>query len=401
MINEDDKNLDEFQDDNFYDDDDYVNSEIPAVADKGKKGSPLVVVGILAVAIIIIVMIMSGDDEATKVEEDEESGTKKKAAPVNIEKGNIPNISDISSTPGSQAGHTQAPPPPPPPPPPPRDENTGILGDSQLGGSGRSGGPGGRNNVMDERIKSNIMLTGAGKGGAVGSTSASGIANVGETNALQTEATIAGNPKLMIFQGKVIDAVLETAINTDLPGGLRAVVSRDVYAHQGRKVLIPKGSRLLGVYNNVVSRGQYRVYITWTRVILPNGVDVNIESPAIDQLGRSGVEGHLNNKLFDLYTNAILQSAITISIAAIAGDGEVETTTSTTTGDDTGNSGSVVDLATLEAVRDFSDTIKTTIDQFSNVAPTITIDQGVKVKVFVARDIIFDKSLVSNTRVIQ
>jgi type IV secretory pathway VirB10-like protein len=40
-----------------------------------------------------------------------------------------------------------------------------------------------------------------------------------------------------------IDAVLETAINSDLQGMLHAVVSSDVYAETGNAVLIPKGSK--------------------------------------------------------------------------------------------------------------------------------------------------------------
>jgi len=54
------------------------------------------------------------------------------------------------------------------------------------------------------------------------------------------------NVSTMVGQGAVIPAVLETALNSDLPGFARAVVSRDVWSLDGQQVLIPRGSRLIG-----------------------------------------------------------------------------------------------------------------------------------------------------------
>jgi len=57
------------------------------------------------------------------------------------------------------------------------------------------------------------------------------------------------------LQGKMIDAQLETAINTDLPGQIRAIVSSPLYAEQGRDALVEPGSRLNGVYNTAIRKG--------------------------------------------------------------------------------------------------------------------------------------------------
>jgi len=62
----------------------------------------------------------------------------------------------------------------------------------------------------------------------------------------QQLATRVGNLNYIVGEGKMIDAVLETAVNTDLKGKIRAIVSRDVYAESGNRVLVPKGSRLIG-----------------------------------------------------------------------------------------------------------------------------------------------------------
>jgi len=47
---------------------------------------------------------------------------------------------------------------------------------------------------------------------------------------------------------------LETAINTDLPGQIRAIVSSPLYAEQGATRWLSRGSRLNGVYNTASAR---------------------------------------------------------------------------------------------------------------------------------------------------
>ena len=63
--------------------------------------------------------------------------------------------------------------------------------------------------------------------------------------------------------------MLETAIDTDLPGYVRAVVSRDVKSFDGAHVLIPRSTRLIGQYKSGLATGQTRAYIIWTRLIRP------------------------------------------------------------------------------------------------------------------------------------
>jgi type IV secretion system protein VirB10 len=60
--------------------------------------------------------------------------------------------------------------------------------------------------------------------------------------------------------GTVIPGVLLTGINSDLPGNVIAQVSENVWdTAAGKHVLIPKGTRILGVYDSRVSFGQRRV----------------------------------------------------------------------------------------------------------------------------------------------
>jgi len=154
------------------------------------------------------------------------------------------------------------------------------------------------------------------------------------TKAEKERATKLSNLGSTIAQGKIIDAVMETAINTDLPGPLRAIVSRDIYAESGRDIMVPKGSRLIGTYNSTVQRGQVRVLIVWTRLIRPDGLDVEIDSPGVDALGRAGVQGIADNKFTEIFSGALLTSIVSIGVGlgADAIDDNQSTTTTGTNG---------------------------------------------------------------------
>lgn len=137
------------------------------------------------------------------------------------------------------------------------------------------------------------------------------------TSAQSSKATKAGKLGLMIIQGKVIDAILETAISSDLQGMLRAVVSRDVYAETGDTILIPKGSRLIGGYSFDSNVAKARVNINWNRIILPHGIDVAIASSGTDELGRAGIAGIVANKIASALFSSVALAGASIGSAVI------------------------------------------------------------------------------------
>ena len=211
-------------------------------------------------------------------------------------------------------------------------------------------------------------------------------------------ATQVSNLDHTIIQGKMIDAVLETAINTDLPGTLRAVVSRDVYAEAGRDVMIPKGSRLIGRYNTGIARGQERIFIIWTRMIRPDGVDIALNSEATDPLGRAGVAGYVDNKYFETFTTALLTSLIAVGAGIIA-DSNIDQDIATTVNTDgsttqTGGAGASAVSNTFNSLGNISRSI---VQQSLDARPTITVDQGTRINVFVNHDLVFPPSFGNRT----
>ena len=191
-----------------------------------------------------------------------------------------------------------------------------------------------------------------------------------------THARELGDRNFMIAQGKLIDAVLETSINSDHPGLLRALVSHDIYGDTGREVLLPRGSRLVGEYDSAVAKGQNRVFVLWQRAIRPDGIDIQLGSAGTDAIGGTGIEGRVNYHFWAMFGAATLLSVIG-GAASTVGVNPMDQNNS---------------LAQLRenVTNGFNSAGNTVLGQFAGIKPTITVRQGAKIKVFVARDLYFD-----------
>ncbi|MGZ2260092.1 TrbI/VirB10 family protein [Roseobacter sp. A03A-229] len=186
------------------------------------------------------------------------------------------------------------------------------------------------------------------------------------------EAARMEQPERTLAQGSVIQAALQTAINSDLPGNVVAVVAEPVYAFSGDAVLIPRGSRLFGQYRSGVEVNQKRILILWTRVLTPDGTSMQIASVGGDQLGRSGLTGLVDTKFDERFGGAALISIIGAAPAVAANSTEGEVT-----------------REVLEEVgNDLEDATSSVIADQVSISPTIYVDQGATVTVLVDRDIV-------------
>ena len=184
-----------------------------------------------------------------------------------------------------------------------------------------------------------------------------------------------GNLECLALQGKLIDAQLETAINTDLPGQIRAVVSTPLFAEQGREPLVAPGSRLNGVYNSAIRKGQVRVFAVWNRLIRPDGVEITLDSAVADALGRAGLAGETDNHFAQIFG----MSALLSIIGAGAGSAGVSE-------DARYNSANAY---RQEIQQSFARTADRVLEPYANIPPTISVPQGERIKVFLNRDLDF------------
>ncbi len=268
---------------------------------------------------------------------------------------------------------------PPPPPPPPIQTPTVAPAPTAAASAGRAPVL-----VVDLATSAASAPTGAaataaGKpadaahpAGANGMNADEQFATRVETSAEpeRARATMLRNQGAVVPQGTMIPAVLETALNSDLPGYARAVVSRDVRSFDGSTVLIPRGSRVIGEYRSAVALGQSRAFVIWTRVLRPDGGSIEIGSGGGDPLGRAGLAGAVDRHFFERFGGAVLLTVLNAGATALAGN----------------NSTTVVVGSSSEATG-----LASTVSAFAPgaIPPTIKVAQGTPLRIFVARDLDF------------
>ena len=180
--------------------------------------------------------------------------------------------------------------------------------------------------------------------------------------------------RYVVQAGAVIPAALITGIRSDLPGQVTAQVTEHVYdSPTGQYLLIPQGSKLIGVYDSQVSFGQDRVLLVWTRLIMPNGRSIVLErQPGADTQGFAGLEDEVDHHWRRLFTAAALSTLLGVGaqLGAATNDSAILTALRRGSTDSLNQAGQQVVRRNL------------------NIQPTITIRPGFPVRIIVNRDLV-------------
>jgi type IV secretion system protein VirB10 len=202
----------------------------------------------------------------------------------------------------------------------------------------------------------------------------------------ESTAKLLANPDALLVRGTYIRCILETRIITDIPGFTSCIVTEPVYSINGRRLLLPRGSKLLGKYDSSgIGRG--RVGVIWDRVVTPNGYDITMSSPGTDQLGGAGHPGQ-----YDAHWPSRIATAMLISMISDLFKYE---------GEKQGPKGTVITPSgtayetpyqsnTARTVQSMADQA---ISESANRKPTVTINQGTQLNVYVAQDVDFSNVL--------
>lgn len=206
----------------------------------------------------------------------------------------------------------------------------------------------------------------------------------GSANRLGQESTGKGGAGTMIpsppgspwtlSAGSVIPASLLTGLNSDLPGLVVAQVTQNVRdSATGRIVLIPQGARLIGDYDSNVAFGQKRAFLTWKRLVLPDGSSVDLgDMPATDAAGYSGLEDKVDFHEWRLLKGVLLSSLLGV-------------------GSEVGYGGDDRDL--VRALRESAQSNGTRsgdaiVSRNLGVQPTLTVRPGWPVRALLHRDLV-------------
>ena len=189
------------------------------------------------------------------------------------------------------------------------------------------------------------------------------------------EAGTAGrihNRYLTLAKGTFINCILETKVDTTVPGMTSCRIPENIYSMDGRTVLVEAGSRMFGEYRGALAQGQDRVFVLWTQIHTPYGVVVDLDSPGADPLGGAGHTGEVDFHWWRRFGNALLFSLIddSFNFATMKASERSDGVSYYTTSQDS-----------------MSELIKEAMKQTGQIPPTIRINQGSRIGIFTARNI--------------
>lgn len=188
------------------------------------------------------------------------------------------------------------------------------------------------------------------------------------------KASFLPNLSLLLKRGAMIPCGQFTDIVSTHPGMVSCHVSEDVYSADGKTLLLERGSEATGEQRKAMLEGQGSIFVVWTRIDTPSGVTVDLDSPATNALGATGIDADVDTHFWLRFRGALMLSVIgdvgqALSNLAQGGNGNRIQFSNTTS----------------QSQQLAADTLKNTI----NIPPTATSRHGSMVNIFVARDVDF------------
>ena len=282
--------------------------------------------------------------------------------------------------------------PPSPPTPEDRKMASGVLLDS-TGAKPKADAQLSEKEQQQREVQARMAAAGASSGGGQGFAGGSGQTPApggqggadGLSARLQPtvlQARSAGklpNLDYLLKRGTTIPCALKTGIDTTLPGFVICKVLNNVYSANGKVLLVERGADVFGEQQSQLKQGQERTFVVWTRIDNPNGVFANIDSPATDQMGYSGIPGYVDTHFWQRFGGAIMLSLIKDFSQASSQRVASSSNTGATAAQPYNNTNQATQDMAAEALRNSI-----------NIPPTLVVLPATVVNVMVARDVSFE-----------
>lgn len=181
---------------------------------------------------------------------------------------------------------------------------------------------------------------------------------------------------MVLPKGRTIDCGLSMRLVSEMAGMASCVLSQNVYSDNGRVLLLERGSEATGEYVAAMTQGQRRLFVLWTRIKTPNGVVINLNSPAADGLGTAGMGGYVDNHWWERIGGAFLLSLVQDAIAY-------------KTAKEAGGNGTQSVALFQNSTETGSNLAEKVLENTINIKPTLYKNQGDRGSIYVARDLYF------------
>jgi len=186
-----------------------------------------------------------------------------------------------------------------------------------------------------------------------------------------TAPRVGGDPQYTLLEGTIIETVLTNRLDGTFSGPVNCLVSVPVYAAD--HLVIPAGARVLGEARAVDTFGQSRLAVTFHRLLLPNGVHVDLDSfRGLNQIGDLGLRDAVNHHYAQIF-------GVSLALGAVAGFAQGQSSI--------GVDASAVDTYRQGVAASVSQSSTRVLDRFLNLLPTVTIREGHRIKVYLSGDL--------------
>ena len=107
-----------------------------------------------------------------------------------------------------------------------------------------------------------------------------------------------------IREGSFLEAVLLTQLSGEFPGPVLAMVSVPLYSADRQRVLIPRGTRVVGTARAVQDRDQSRLAVAFHRLLLPDGGWIDLDFRGLNQAGEGALRDRVSRHYFSTFAAA-------------------------------------------------------------------------------------------------
>lgn len=189
----------------------------------------------------------------------------------------------------------------------------------------------------------------------------------------QASAADLGDRSFVITRGSYIPCILQTQLYSNVPGQSGCVIPENIYSDDGSRLLVPRGSTVVGQYGQTLQNGDSRIAVIWERIKTTDGYVIDVDSGAADGVGTMGVGGFIDN-----HWGARIGAALLLSLI----DDAVDIAVASQQSGDTvyGNSTSRSTKSIAEKV----------LDSTINIKPTLSANRGARLMIYVSKDLWFD-----------
>lgn len=206
-------------------------------------------------------------------------------------------------------------------------------------------------------------------------------ASTGVDPAYSSSVKTANRSPYELKAGSIVPGVMVSGINSDLPGQVVGQVRENVYdTKTGTYLLIPQGSRLIGLYDAHVAYGQKRVLLAWSRIIYPDGSSFDLKGmPGADKSGYAGFFDEVDNHYTRIFGTAVLMSMISAGVQLSQPNAGTNTTN---------NAPSVSQTLGASLGQQLGQTATNITQKNVNIQPTLEIRPGYQFNIMVTADMI-------------